>query len=407
MMPSIGYPPNNAVPVCYDWNDLSSSKKEYDHFSARLVSTLGEIEYVLTEIGTERNRPVIPENPGPNAGVSLQVQYQREQAQYRTDLNRFHRDFDKAKNILRGLLKIDSKAFNEVHLKMITLPAGVAPQAWTPELQFRAALTHLSANYAPRDSTDVSELQNRLLNLNDLNCGGLINYHKEFHRILQSLQEAGVQMPAETLNETVRTNIKNSTMFDYLLATIIRPLERTQQPVTYTVLFEEGLQYLRNSARQGRDPYALAYDSPQGKPLIAAAANSHPNNAKPLRCTKCWRFNHAWYHCNEQTCSQCGNYFGMSQFCTNYASHTDTATRIIPRKFLIDNKRGADTQSFFTPRKTQNHRDNGNPTYATPPIAAAATTSITVTPDDPKNKLKQARKAFNAAKKELKKAKRN
>jgi len=364
-----------------NWNDLTASKSEYNSFHDALLAKLGKIEFTMTQTGSDLQRPIPPGALDPTAGVNERVAHQRSVESFTSEMKLFNKDFYEAKGTLRRMFVEGCRALREINQIMSKAPAGMAAVAYTPELQFRAALLHLETNYAPRDPADVSALQAKLANLNDIDCGGLLAYHQEFEKTVRSLEEANVATPNETLTQFALRNIKNQEIHKLLYTEVVLEKKRHNQVVTYHDLFETGIHYLKDQALIGQDPYHTASASPMGKPLVAAAAGNR-NGPKPpsaIRCTKCWRTNHTWEKCNAKSCSQCGSAFNASPYCTNYATHKEPATRFVPRKFL-------------------------NPRTPDPKQGKLAT----VTPDPAKDTLKEAvknaRKALAAATKAIKRA---
>lgn len=72
------------------------------------------------------------------------------------------------------------QSYNNIVGKFKTPPQRLPLDQWTPERQFCTALTHLTEKYAPRDSTDVSELKRQLIGLTDLNRGGFLKLNDIF-----------------------------------------------------------------------------------------------------------------------------------------------------------------------------------------------------------------------------------
>jgi len=399
MMPT-NYPP--TLDVTFNWNDLSSSKKEYDLFAALLTRKLGELEYVLTVDGCNRYRPVAPNVPE-HDNATERAQHEVALAEYRENLNKFYLQFEKAKGILRNMFTFQSKASNEVNSKMSMTPAGMANIDFTPELQFRTALEHLSMNYAPRDSTDKTELRTRLLNLDDISCGGLVNYHKEFTHVLQQLRDAGHVEPEETLNATVRTHIRNADVLKVLYTSVIQPAEMTGQPVSYATLFNEGLKYLKTLSTINYDPYGSVQASVLSKPIVSA--NSVSSSATgSVRCTKCWRYNHRWSICTSATCSICGNAFGDSPYCTNYQVHKakEPGTEWVLPRLLRKN------QSCDGSQKPQGGNKPTQSTQTTSSLSAptsnnySASLTLSPTAQEAQAKYKAANKEAKLAKKAFK-----
>jgi len=362
--------------IKYRWDNEEAAKLQFPKFQHEFIAQLSSqgIAYTLSEATSAMYRPI---EPGPEpAEAEDRREWNKSKVIYHQERAKFMKDFDKALGYMRASFEYATKASADLETALIA-PDNVQPQDWTPELQFRAAYNKICTAYAPSSSTDVNTLKRELQALND--DGGFYSYAAEFTRIKLQLSKVQACPTAGELRDMVRKGIRNADIrkvIQRLFPFNALPEELPSQER----IFEEIRGYL--SFLDDIDPYKLINTSPNGKPVTQQALNTGLKpNKHPVRCTKCWRANHKYDVCKQDTCSQCNYRFKDTDlFCPHYKTHQERGTDWAPNHLI--------KQSSSTP--------------STPQGGAIPNPQVTPSPPDA---VKAARKALKVAIRESKRLK--
>lgn len=377
----------------FEWNSEESGKKEFHVFEAALQAHLAtrQCRFVLNENAILINTPI---NPGPEpVGAADLREWRKLQQTFWIEQKKFYASFDTAIGILQSMLTYPSKARNDIDIALRQPPVDIAQAEWTPDRQFRAAMTKLRASYAPRNETDTTTLRRQLQELSDEVDGGFHEYANQFVRIYTELIKSEVpNIVGETeLREWVKAGIKNDQVINHLAATICRP-DVAAQP-TFEQIFAHIRGYL-TFLGPDKDPYKVA-TGPHGAISANKAKVVTPDKIgdgkyqKVPRCTRCWYKGHRWNVCKSTKCNVCMSSLSVdAKFCPNWENHSEPGTKWIHPSFRkqTDAKDGKDGASGTPTNNQGTNADN-------PQLVAA------------RQALKQARKFLKATVRDAKKQK--
>lgn len=330
----------------FNWTSEIGARGEYDEWEALLKRHLGgnKALFCLTPEGMKSRRPKMPmARPEDTATDEVKAEYRRYRAKHEESLIVFYDRCDIAMGILRSTFKFDCKASHDLERAYANIPLkddGKTPlyheDQWTADKRFSEALKALKA-YAPQDTADVAHLRKQLSDLKD--DQGFYSYFQEFTRKLGALDRAGARPSDSELTEWVKAGIQNDVVNNFMATAVITIADPSP---TYEVIFNKIEFYLKTRG-EDRDPYKLV-KTQTGTTLVSSKATAmavsrnsvrkeQQEDLKP-RCTRCWNKGHAWADCKAKTCSACKTPIEGLKYCPRYQTHTEKATRFVPRKIL-------------------------------------------------------------------------
>jgi len=379
----------------FSWSSVTDAKSEYDEWAANLLAACDreKVGFCINENFAQYFVPIPPDPPIGNAQAVLS-EYRKEQREYQKALLEYRSKFSAAAGYLRSSLAWGTKARMEVDTILDNIPPhplddqGVPVQGWewTPERAFKAAMKHLKDVYAPSDATDCATYRQKIAELSDLEEGGFKNYSEKFITYHCALVRAGQEPDPTDCTTWVLQGIQNITVKG-----VISALMASTDPDQPLPTFREIFRYLESWLKSmgDSDPYKAVKTSASGPTKVSANVMTKTSQDETV-CTRCWRGSHTWKNCTANTCSACGKSFQGSKYCLAWQDHTAPGTRWAPRH-LVGEKSKSDSGNK---RKRISNNDNVKNTEEGQD-------------KDKVEVLRAAKKAYNAAKKDIRASKNN
>lgn len=375
-------------PKQFSWSSVLDAKLEYDEWFA----SLSEVCY-KDKIGFCTNQTFaqyfVPIHPGAQVGTTAAAQesHRKEMREYEKNLLEYRNKYVAATGYLQSSLTYGTKARLEVDSILMTAPVTpidvtgnpVPGWQWTPVEAFNAAMKHLKDTYAPSDAADCATIRQKIAELNDTDEGGFASYAQKFVKYHCALVGAQQQPDSATCISWVLQGIQNPTIRNVIAMKLASVRPNDPEP-TFMEIFQYVEAFLKRLG--DNDPYKSVKTSASGPIKVAANVGTKDETT----CTRCWRKGHTWKNCKANACSACGKPFHNSKYCLSWQDHTTPGTRWAPHHLTKD--------------KTSDGA--GNKRKRVDPVDSELNKG---NKDDKLEAMRAAKKAFIAAKKELKREK--